>query len=219
MFYDTLRVSDDNQSWQELECFLFTHWLGFVETKRDAPTVSATGEPERRLTKTMLRGRGLFTKIRRYLESILDSLDWPILKINPSVQELGQIYIQFQTRSKLDQWKRSLVDLSSQAEQLRSSITDHQDPWVIFTPTTTTLLNGSYDGHGTAAYPAQDAENISVAASTGSCTHSSNTHSSLSSYRQAFPVCRQALPARRSKKYDWRPLIQWGSERVHKLLV
>lgn len=67
--YGTVRVGKDRQSWQELECFLFTEMLICVKEKRGAPPQYADGNSKRKLTRCTLKGSILIKKHLKHVES------------------------------------------------------------------------------------------------------------------------------------------------------
>ena len=108
--YGTVRVGKDRQSWQELECFLFAEMLICVKEKKGAPPQYAEGNAKRKLTRCTLKGSIL---IKKHLKHVESNPDEPVLTLSLSVQDLQQFHLQFQTRTQVEQWKRSLLDLNS----------------------------------------------------------------------------------------------------------
>ncbi|KAL8828758.1 MAG: hypothetical protein Q9170_006459 [Blastenia crenularia] len=108
--YGTVRVGKDRQSWQELECFLFTEMLICVKEKRGAPPQYADGNSKRKMTRCTLKGSIL---IKKHLKHVDSSSDEPVLTLSLSVQDLQQFHLLFQTRNQVDQWKRALLDLDA----------------------------------------------------------------------------------------------------------
>ncbi|KAL8725620.1 MAG: hypothetical protein Q9181_006349 [Wetmoreana brouardii] len=122
--YGTVRVSKDRQSWQELECFLFTEMLICVKEKRGAPPQYADGNSKRKLTRCTLRGSIL---IKKHLKHVDAGQDEPILALSLSVQDLQQFHLLFQTRNQVEQWKRALSDLDATEPPPRSAVDYEQD--------------------------------------------------------------------------------------------
>lgn len=116
--FGTVRVGKDRQSWQELECFLFAEMLICVKEKKGAPPQHADGNLKRKLTRCTLKGSIL---IKKHLKHVESNPDEPILTLSLSVQDLQQFHLQLQTRTQVEQWKRSLLDLNSPTEQPRQS--------------------------------------------------------------------------------------------------
>ena len=85
-----------------------------VKEKKGAPPQYADGNSKRKLTRCTLKGSILIKKHLKHVESISDE---PILTLSLSVQDLQQFHLQFQTRTQVEQWKRSLLDLNSPTEQ------------------------------------------------------------------------------------------------------
>ncbi|KAL8936362.1 MAG: hypothetical protein Q9216_004968 [Gyalolechia sp. 2 TL-2023] len=108
--YGTVRVGKDRQSWQELECFLFTEMLICVKEKRGAPPQYAEGNSKRKLTRCTLKGSIL---IKKHLKHVDSRPEEPVLTLSLSVQDLQQFHLLFQAQSQVDQWKRALLDLDA----------------------------------------------------------------------------------------------------------
>lgn len=103
-------MGKDRQSWQELECFLFAEMLICVKEKKGAPPQYADGNSKRKLTRCTLKGSILIKKHLKHVESTPDE---PVLTLSLSVQDLQQFHLQFQSRTQVDQWKQSLLDLNA----------------------------------------------------------------------------------------------------------
>lgn len=108
--FGTVRVGKDRQSWQELECFLFAEMLICVKEKKGAAPQYADGNSKRKLTRCTLKGSIL---IKKHLKHVEADPDDPVLTLSLSVQDLQQFHLQFQNRTQVDQWKRSLLDLNA----------------------------------------------------------------------------------------------------------
>ncbi|KAL8753483.1 MAG: hypothetical protein Q9184_005410 [Pyrenodesmia sp. 2 TL-2023] len=122
--YGTVRVGKDRQSWQELECFLFTEMLICVKEKRGAPPQYANGNSKRKLTRCTLKGSIL---IKKHLKHVDSGPDEPVLTLSLSVQDLQQFHLLFQSRNQVDQWKRALLDLDATEPPVRSTTDYEQD--------------------------------------------------------------------------------------------
>ncbi|KAL8920813.1 MAG: hypothetical protein Q9172_004319 [Xanthocarpia lactea] len=120
--YGTVRVGKDRQSWQELECFLFTEMLICVKEKKGAPSQYADGNSKRNLTRCTLKGSIL---IKKHLKHVDSGQDQPVLTLSLSVQDLQQFHLLFQTQNQVDQWKRALLDLDA-TEPARPSNADYE---------------------------------------------------------------------------------------------
>ena len=89
-----------------------------VKEKKGAPPQYVDGNSKRKLTRCTLKGSIL---IKKHLKHVESNPEEPVLTLSLSVQDLQQFHLRFQTRSQVDQWKRSLLDLNSPAAQLRQS--------------------------------------------------------------------------------------------------
>ncbi|KAI4637253.1 hypothetical protein J4E83_000067 [Alternaria metachromatica] len=94
-----IRVGKDRQSWQELECYLFSEMLICVKEKKTPPLTK---------TKCTLKGSILIKKHLNHVEHAPDSL---VLTLSLSVAELPAFHLQFHDRSQLDLWRRALMDI------------------------------------------------------------------------------------------------------------
>ncbi|KAI4108291.1 MAG: hypothetical protein L6R37_001164 [Teloschistes peruensis] len=122
--YGTVRVGKDRQSWQELECFLFTEMLICVKEKRGAPPQYAEGNSKRKLTRCTLKGSIL---IKKHLKHVDAGQEEPVLTLSLSVQDLQQFHLLFHARSQVDQWKRALLDLDATEPAPRPAVDYEQD--------------------------------------------------------------------------------------------
>ncbi|KAH7115136.1 Pleckstrin homology domain-containing protein [Dendryphion nanum] len=105
-----VRVGKDRQSWQELECYLFSEMLICVKEKKvgQQPAQWDGAEPASRKTKCTLKGSIL---IKKHLNQVEHSNDEAILTLSLSVAELPSFHLQFQNRSQLELWRRALMDI------------------------------------------------------------------------------------------------------------
>ena len=104
-----VRVGKDRQSWQELECYLFSEMLICVKEKKTAHSDKWDGElaaPKK--PKCTLKGSIL---IKKHLNQVEHSPDEAILTLSLSVAELPSFHLQFQNRSQLELWRRALMDI------------------------------------------------------------------------------------------------------------
>ena len=105
-----IRVGKDRQSWQELECYLFSEMLICVKEKKVAPQSQWDGSdtPTSKKTKCTLKGSIL---IKKHLNQVEYSQDNFILTLSLSVAELPSFHLQFPNRSQLELWRRALMDI------------------------------------------------------------------------------------------------------------
>ncbi|KAF2648078.1 von Willebrand and RING finger domain-containing protein [Lophiostoma macrostomum CBS 122681] len=104
-----VRVGKDRQSWQELECYLFSGMLICVKEKK-APQQPQWDGPEavNRKPKCTLKGSIL---IKKHLIQVEHSPDDAILTLSLSVAELPSFHLQFHNRSELELWRRALTEI------------------------------------------------------------------------------------------------------------
>ncbi|PBP26946.1 von Willebrand factor type A domain-containing protein [Diplocarpon rosae] len=115
-----IRVGKDQQSWQELECFLFAEMLICVKEKKVAsPQPWDDKESPRNTTRCTLKGSIL---IKKHLNEVIESgSDENILTLSLSVTELPSFHLQFDDRNQMKLWQQALLDLNAVEESpLRS---------------------------------------------------------------------------------------------------
>ncbi|KAF2235771.1 von Willebrand and RING finger domain-containing protein [Viridothelium virens] len=132
--HGAVRVGKDRQSWQELECYLFSDMLICVKEKKPQAQSNWDGgesDVEQRRPRCTLKGSIL---IKKHLKQVNAASDASILTLTLSVTELPQFHLQFQNRSQLDMWKKALLDINAPEPQLRmqdfdqdNSGTDEED--------------------------------------------------------------------------------------------
>ncbi|KAF1994184.1 von Willebrand and RING finger domain-containing protein [Amniculicola lignicola CBS 123094] len=103
-----VRVGKDRQSWQELECYLFSEMLICVKEKKNASQQWDSSDASARKPKCTLKGSIL---IKKHLNQVEHSPDEAILTLSLSVAELPSFHLQFQTRNQLELWRRALLDI------------------------------------------------------------------------------------------------------------
>ncbi|KAH5291352.1 hypothetical protein HBI11_197130 [Parastagonospora nodorum] len=105
-----IRVGKDRQSWQELECYLFSEMLICVKEKKMAahPQWDGPAAPAGKKTKCTLKGSIL---IKKHLNQVEHSADELILTLSLSVAELPSFHLQFPDREQLELWRRALMDI------------------------------------------------------------------------------------------------------------
>lgn len=119
-----------------------------VKEKKGAPPQYAEGNSKRKLTRCTLKGSIL---IKKHLKHVESSPDEPVLTLSLSVQDLQQFHLQFQTRTQVEQWKRSLLDLNndhprqSNEYEPETSGTDDDDYRTVKTKRASSV-NSSYGG-------------------------------------------------------------------------
>jgi hypothetical protein len=105
-----IRVGKDRQSWQELECYLFSEMLICVKEKKGAqqPQWDGSASAASKKTKCTLKGSIL---IRKHLNQVEHSTEERILTLSLSVAELPAFHLQFPDSRQLEQWRRALMDI------------------------------------------------------------------------------------------------------------
>lgn len=105
-----IRVGKDRQSWQELECYLFSEMLICVKEKKTTaqPLWDDSKASRSKKTKCTLKGSIL---IKKHLNQVEHSPDDFILTLSLSVAELPSFHLQFPDRSQLELWRRALMDI------------------------------------------------------------------------------------------------------------
>jgi hypothetical protein len=104
-----VRVGKDRQSWQELECYLFSEMLICVKEKKISQPERWDADPNAsKKPKCTLKGSIL---IKKHLNQVEHSPDEAILTLSLSVAELPSFHLQFQNRSQLELWRRALMDI------------------------------------------------------------------------------------------------------------
>ncbi|EZF25970.1 hypothetical protein H112_01786 [Trichophyton rubrum D6] len=111
--HGTIRVGKDKNSWQELECYLFSDMLICVKEKKTRQpsqnqNMFEDSVTQRTSTRFTLKGSILIKKHLKDLETVPDDL---VLTLNLSVNELPRFHLRFPTLHQLDIWKRALGEL------------------------------------------------------------------------------------------------------------
>ncbi|KAF1938087.1 von Willebrand and RING finger domain-containing protein [Clathrospora elynae] len=104
-----IRVGKDRQSWQELECYLFSEMLICVKEKKIVPQPQwdDTAAPAKK-TKCTLKGSIL---IKKHLNQVEHSAADSVLTLSLSVAELPAFHLHFQDKGQLELWRRALMDI------------------------------------------------------------------------------------------------------------
>nr|OQO29267.1 hypothetical protein B0A51_07512 [Rachicladosporium sp. CCFEE 5018] len=105
IIYGTMRVGKDRQSWQELECYLFTEMLICVKEKK--PAQGDRHSDGKSKGKCTLKGSIL---IKRHLKQVQYVQEQSTLTLSLSVAELPHFHLQSTDRAQLDRWRRMLVN-------------------------------------------------------------------------------------------------------------
>lgn len=129
LLHGTIRVGKDRQSWQDLECYLFTEMLICIKEKKPQHQWETASESAKMRTKCTLKGSIL---IKRHLKQVQFVPEHDILTLNLSVAELPHFHLQFHDRSQLDIWRRALISINSiemgeSDEDFETSGTDEDD--------------------------------------------------------------------------------------------
>lgn len=128
LLHGTVRVGKDRQSWQELECYLFTEMLICVKEKKVMSSGSQQwDEGPKHKTRCTLKGSILIKKHLKQVETVpgrqahahkvherkltVDA-DSDILTLSLSVAELPHFHLQFQEHNQLETWRRALSNIN-----------------------------------------------------------------------------------------------------------
>ncbi|RPA87748.1 hypothetical protein BJ508DRAFT_64023 [Ascobolus immersus RN42] len=107
--HGTIKVGKDCQSWQELECYLFSEMLICVKEKKISSNSAQYQGGQRKKMKCTLKGSIL---IKKHLKKVNDLTNGQhILTLSLSVNELPQFHLLFPNHSQLQHWQRALLDL------------------------------------------------------------------------------------------------------------
>ncbi|EON68340.1 hypothetical protein W97_07598 [Coniosporium apollinis CBS 100218] len=109
--HGNVRVGKDRQSWQQLECYLFSDMLICVKEKRVAqlPQWDGVNAPTPKKGKCTLKGSIL---IKKHLKQVECSSDEGILTLNLSVAELPSFHLHYENHNQLDAWRRALNEIN-----------------------------------------------------------------------------------------------------------
>lgn len=102
LLHGTVRVGKDRNTWQELECYLFTEMLICIKEKRH-PLKS--NNPDGTSIRCTLKGSIL---IRKHLEQIEVSPENDTLTLALSVVELPAFHLRFREPEMLETWRKCL---------------------------------------------------------------------------------------------------------------
>ncbi|KAI5362079.1 Putative Zinc finger, RING-type, pleckstrin domain, von Willebrand factor, type A [Septoria linicola] len=111
LLHGIVRVGKDRQTWQELECYLFSEMLICVKEKRGRPNGSQTWDdamgPESKARCT-LKGSIL---VKKHLNQVETSIDRDVLTLHLTVVELPNFHLQFRNPQQLETWRRALMNI------------------------------------------------------------------------------------------------------------
>lgn len=126
VLHGTIRVGKDRQSWQDLECYLFTEMLICIKEKKVAHQQPWDSMPDapKVAPRCTLKGSIL---IKRHLKKIEFSPDLDILTLSLSVAELPHFHLQFHDKNQLDIWRRVLENID-QIDHLDSDDEPYNSP-------------------------------------------------------------------------------------------
>ncbi|KAK4909128.1 hypothetical protein LTR28_000219, partial [Elasticomyces elasticus] len=112
ILHATIRVGKDRQSWQDLECYLFSEMLICVKEKRSQQNQHREGadNASHKSSKCTLKGSIL---IKRHLKEVQPFPETNVLTLSLSVAELPHFHLQFHDREQLDIWRRALLNISN----------------------------------------------------------------------------------------------------------
>ncbi|KAL1305941.1 hypothetical protein AAFC00_004082 [Neodothiora populina] len=112
ILYGTIRVGKDRQSWQDLECYLFSEMLICIKEKKVPHHHSRDGLPDaaKQKSKCTLKGSIL---IKRHLKQLEHVPELGILTLSLSVAELPHFNLQFNDMKQLDIWRRALINIDN----------------------------------------------------------------------------------------------------------
>ncbi|KAL1649920.1 hypothetical protein SLS58_001296 [Diplodia intermedia] len=124
-----IRVGKDRQSWQDLECYLFSDMLICVKEKKSSHQSQQVSQWDG--TETIMSKRPKCTLkgsilIKKHLKHVDTSTDEAILTLSLSVAELPSFHLHFRDVRQLDLWKRALVDIHMESP-MRMQDTDQDN--------------------------------------------------------------------------------------------
>ena len=112
LLHGVLRVGKDRQTWQELECYLFSEMLICVKEKKLVTNGSQTWDDrEGPKTKTRCTLKGSIL-VKKHLDQVETSIERDVLTLHLSVTELPAFHLQFHDSEQLDTWRKALLDLA-----------------------------------------------------------------------------------------------------------
>ncbi|TKA73568.1 hypothetical protein B0A49_04096, partial [Cryomyces minteri] len=116
--HGTVRVGKDRQSWQELECYLFSDMLICVKDRKlSLKQWDETDSAKQKVSKCTLKGSIL---IQKHLKQVEPSPDDFVLTLSLSVGELPQFHLQFPSRNEFEVWRQGLREINHAASPIQT---------------------------------------------------------------------------------------------------
>lgn len=110
--YGVIRVGKDGQTWQELECYLFSDMLICVK-ERKMPSIAKqqwdTADELKPSNRCTLKGSIL---VKRHLLRVETAPEDNVLTLHLSVVELPVFHLQFRERNQLETWRNVLLHIN-----------------------------------------------------------------------------------------------------------
>lgn len=111
LLHGVLRVGKDRQTWQELECYLFSEMLICVKEKKIVTNGSQTWDDrEGPKTKTRCTLKGSIL-VKKHLSQVETSSERDVLTLHLTVTELPAFHLHFRDTEQLDIWRGALYNL------------------------------------------------------------------------------------------------------------
>lgn len=112
ILHGVVKVGKDRQTWQELECYLFSDMLICVKDKKVSANSSQQWQDEegpKPKTKYTIKGSIL---IRRHLREVETLPDNDTLTLHLSVVELPAFHLRFKDSQQLEGWRKALSNIN-----------------------------------------------------------------------------------------------------------
>ncbi|GAB7366822.1 hypothetical protein MBLNU230_g0994t2 [Neophaeotheca triangularis] len=112
ILHGTVRVGKDRQSWQELECYLFSEMLICVKEKKTQNAASQQWDgsiASKTKSRCTLKGSIL---IKKHLKQVDYLPEMETLTLSLSVLELPHFHLQFRDHSTLETWRKALANIN-----------------------------------------------------------------------------------------------------------
>ena len=119
LLHGSIRVGKDRQSWQDLECYLFTEMLICIKEKKvpqqqQQEPWDSPHHPSMKATKCTLKGSILIRKHLKHVETVSEQ---NTLTLSLSVAELPHFHLLFKDPSQVDIWRRALTHINDFAAE------------------------------------------------------------------------------------------------------